>query len=758
MSFNEDGKEILVPTVSPDGKLLDENQAIDLYHRTGQHLGIFDNPEDATIYAQTLHNQQDQMYSAPKQGVTLNINGRKVTVDDSFLQLSPEDQEKTVDEIASHLGAPKQDAAQVEQPSADDDSQKSLRSELSAMTQNPAKALYDQRPTWQKPLIAAQDIGNIIGDDLTFGFGDKAAAALRAPFTDKTYAEELAANRQGTQNARDRAGSAAYGADVTAALMLPRLLPAGQVANASAGVLPKLGRFAGGVVKGGAQGAAVGAAQAAGHDTDIGQGAAAGAAFGAAVPAALGIGKTVGGAVLKPVADAVRARANPSGYAAGKIAERLNNGGMSVDQAAARAARDGLSLADVGGSSTRDLLRTTTNIPGPARSRVASQLALRQMGQGDRLKRVVGQTLADPDGYLAAKDEIAETAKKIAGPLYREAEKTPIHFTKELEGIINTPAGRRALAKAEELAANEQVPFKQMFVNIADDGTATFKRVPDQRAWQYIKTALDDMVDAETDSITKKVTNDGRIINNLKNRMLSELDAQNPTYAAARKAWGGQQSLDKALEFGRTAMSQSPESVRRSLAAMGAPEKEAARAGAAEWIRNSIDQAGFTNNAILKFFSNRQQVKNLRALFDNDAQFKTFRQAIFAEAKKRSTYDAVRGNSTTARQMADMFETGGASEGFNTAKTAVTQGVIPAALQFVGSRLRMLGGLTPQVADNISKRLMTTSPEVRAQITSELQRIEQARISAAEKSQAVRALLGRTAAIVGSGAVVQAQQ
>lgn len=689
---------------------------------------------------------------------TLNIQGKRVTVDDSFLKLSPEDQAKTVDEIAAHIGITpeKQDAAQVEQPSADDDSQKALRSELSGMTQNPAKALYDQRPTWQKPIIAAQDIGNIIGDDLTFGFGDKAAAALRAPFTDKTYAEELAANRQGTQNARDRAGSAAYGADVTAALMLPRLLPAGQVANASVGVLPKLGRFAGGVIKGGAQGAAVGGLQAAGHDTDIGEGALTGAAFGSAVPAALGIGKTVGGAIIKPVADAVRARANPSGYAAGKIAERLNNGGMSVDQAAARAARDGLSLADVGGSSTRDLLRTTTNIPGPARSRVASQLALRQMGQGDRLKRVVGQTLADPDGYLAAKDEIADTAKRIAAPLFKEAEKTPIHFTKELEGIINTPSGRKALAKAEQLAADEQVPFKQMFVNIADDGTATFKRVPDQRAWQYIKTAFDDMVAAETD-ITKKVSNEGRIINNLKNRMLSELDAQNPTYAAARKAWGGQQSLDKALEFGRSAMTQSPESVRRGLAAMGAPEKEAARAGAAEWIRNSIDQAGFTNNAILKFFSNRQQVKNLRALFDNDAQFKTFRQAIFAEAKKRSTYDAVRGNSTTARQMADMFETGGASEGFNTAKTAVTQGVIPAALQFVGSRLRMLGGLTPQVADNISKRLMTISPEVRAQIASELQRIEQARISAAEKSQAVRALLGRTSAIVGSGALVQSQ-
>jgi hypothetical protein len=683
---------------------------------------------------------------------TLNIQGKRVKVDDSFLQLSPEDQAKTVDEIASQIGIAPQPAAPEPDMAPEGKDAKSLASDLSSMTQNPARALYDQRPAWQKPIVAAQDIGNIIGDDLTFGFGDKAAAAARAALTDKTYDEELAANRQGTQNSRDRAGGAAYGADVTAALMLPRA--PGAPVKAATGILPRVGRGAANILKGGAQGAKYGAVNALGHDEDIGEGAAMGAAFGAAVPVAAGLLKA-GGTMLKPVADAVRARTDPSGYGSQKIAERLSNSGKTVDQASARAARDGLSLADSGGASVQDLLRTTTNIPGPARSRVATHLALRQMGQGDRLKSVVGRTLADPDGYLAAKDDIAETAKRIASPLFKEAEKTQIHFSEKLEGIIKTPAGRKALAKAEELAANEQVPFKQMFVNVADDGSMTIKRVPDQRAWQYIKTALDDMVTAETDSITKKVSNEGRIINNLKNSMLAELDSQNPTYAQARKVWGGQQSLDKALEFGRDAMAQSPESVRRGLSAMGAAEKEAARAGAAEWVRNSIDKAGFTNNAILKFFSNRQQVKNLRALFDNDAQFKTFRQAIFAEAKKRTTYDAVRGNSTTARQMADMFETGGMQEGFNAAKTAVTSGPVAAGLQFIGSRLRMLGGLTPQVADDISKKLMSTSPEVQAKVVSDIQRIEQAQLSSAQKQQAIQGLISRVGMIAGPAAMTQ---
>jgi hypothetical protein len=649
-------------------------------------------------------------------------------------------------------GAPQQSAPEQDM-APEGKVAKSLASDLSGMTQNPARALYDQRPEWQKPIIAAQDVGNIIGDDLTFGFGDKAAAAARAAFTDKTYDEELAANRQGTQNSRDRAGSAAYGADVTAALMMPRRI-APAPAKVATGILPTAGRFAANVGKGAAQGAGYGAVNALGHDQDVAEGAKTGAAFGAAIPVIGGVLKT-GGMVLKPFADAVRARTNPSGYGSQKIAERFANSGKTVNQAEARAARDGLSLADVGGQSTRDLLRTTTNIPGKARDRVATQLALRQMGQGDRLKSLVSQTLADPDGYLAAKDEIAATAKRLASPLFKEAEKIPIHFSETLEGIIKTPAGRKALAKAEELAANEQIPFKQLFVNVADDGSMTIKRVPDQRAWQYIKQAMDDMVDAETDSITKKVSNPGRIINNLKNQLLEELDAQNPVYAQARKVWGGQQSLDKALEFGRNSMTMAPEAVRRQLGKFGPPEKEAARAGVAEWIRGRIDTAGFTHNAILKFFSNRQQVKNLRELFDNEDQFKTFRKTIFSEAKRRSTYDAVRGNSTTARQMADMFETGGMQEGVDALKTVATGRPIAAALQFVGSRLRMLGGLTPQVADDISKKLMSMSPEVQAQIASDIRRIEQAKLSSTQKQQAIQGLIGKVAAFAGPAAVMQ---
>ena len=64
MSFgDEQGREVLVPTVSDDGRILSNEEAINQYYGTGRHLGMFSTPEAATAYAQQLHQQQAQQYA-----------------------------------------------------------------------------------------------------------------------------------------------------------------------------------------------------------------------------------------------------------------------------------------------------------------------------------------------------------------------------------------------------------------------------------------------------------------------------------------------------------------------------------------------------------------------------------------------------------------------------------------------------------------------------------------------------------------------
>lgn len=57
ISINQDGKEILIPTVVGD-RVLSNEEAIKEFRRTGQHLGVFDSPVNATAYAQQVHQDQ----------------------------------------------------------------------------------------------------------------------------------------------------------------------------------------------------------------------------------------------------------------------------------------------------------------------------------------------------------------------------------------------------------------------------------------------------------------------------------------------------------------------------------------------------------------------------------------------------------------------------------------------------------------------------------------------------------------------------
>ncbi len=181
---------------------------------------------------------------------TITIEGRPVNVGKEFFDLTPKQKNQTVDEIAASM-------AQA----------------------NPAPS-------------RGMDASTVWVDEMLFGLPGKASSALtaavRAPFTDKTFGEEYEDLRGDYQAARQRYAEESPVANLTASIG-GSMMGAGKLARA-AQALPGVGRISQFVSQtaprrlaaGAAAGAGSGALSAYGHDEDIGTGAAFGAGAGVA--------------------------------------------------------------------------------------------------------------------------------------------------------------------------------------------------------------------------------------------------------------------------------------------------------------------------------------------------------------------------------------------------------------------------------------------------------------------------------------------
>lgn len=63
-SVAKDGREYLIPTVSDEGRLLSDQEAIARFEKTGRHLGAFRTAQDAVEYADKLDREQEILYAA----------------------------------------------------------------------------------------------------------------------------------------------------------------------------------------------------------------------------------------------------------------------------------------------------------------------------------------------------------------------------------------------------------------------------------------------------------------------------------------------------------------------------------------------------------------------------------------------------------------------------------------------------------------------------------------------------------------------
>lgn len=86
LGVNIDGQEVLIPTVSEDGRVMSDKDAIDTYKKTGRHLGKFDSVEASNKYAQSLHEDQAELIKTPQGTMPTDPEHPAKKQADSFLE------------------------------------------------------------------------------------------------------------------------------------------------------------------------------------------------------------------------------------------------------------------------------------------------------------------------------------------------------------------------------------------------------------------------------------------------------------------------------------------------------------------------------------------------------------------------------------------------------------------------------------------------------------------------------------------------
>jgi hypothetical protein len=571
----------------------------------------------------------------------------------------------------------------------------------------------------------------------TLNFGDEIVAGLMTPVEigvnalageGPTDPSEAYQQLRAGQNARAAATQEQEPIASTAAGIGGALLPAGGAVRLVAAGKGLLGKTVRGALGGGALGAVAGAGEGETLD-ERGENALEGSKWGAGIGIAAPVaGKAIGQGVrlVKAVGRAttapVRSLANKETFAAGKVAERLQQDKISPDRAATLLRLKGkvkpdTVLADIGGENTQNLLRAAANVPSEARGKLVRDLFQRQEGQLDRLRADIGSAFGDPKAFNSTVESLTTQRKQNAKPLFDAAFQTGTPWTVPLQNVLSRPLTRKLVARAEEAAANRGEQFKAIFAQ-QQPGTNTFKfaRVPDTEALHRVKMEIDSAINQLK---RREETGLGNVqlrdLTILKKDLLDAI--QNPLYKRALKQYSGDSAAVNAIDEGfEEGLTMEPEAIAKTLQGMSKTDADLWRLGLARKIVNQLRDSGGrqgTNRAEILF--SPKYLDRMRAAFKDSATGKDFMRKLALERKMVQTRDAVRGNSTSAKQLAEGMEAGVEADNIRDAldmgSKLASGNYMGALVSWLGRAKNMATGLRPEVADQIIRMLTSKDPQ-----------------------------------------------
>lgn len=286
--------------------------------------------------------------------------------------------------------------------------------------------------------------------------------------------------------------------------------------------------------------------------------------------------------------------------AARSVREALLND--DLDTAVARLAElgDDAMLADAG-PATQTMLDAAARTGGEALRVTQDAVNQRATQVAQRLPGKLDSILGQPTGIRAAAEEIAKRTAPARQAAYDRAYSSAINYADDagraIEDVLTRIPAKTLKAAIDE--ANDAMQAAgarnaQIMAEIAEDGSVTFREMPNVQQLDNIKRALDDIARGAVDQWGRPNAQGVRA-----SRLAAELrDAIGnavPAFKAALKVGGDKVRTDEALDLGSKLLFKgtSVEDVRRFMASGVSDEaRQAIKAG----LRNTIE----TNLANIK--------------------------------------------------------------------------------------------------------------------------------------------------------------
>lgn len=473
---------------------------------------------------------------------------------------------------------------------------------------------------------------------------------------------------------------------------------------ASKGLMGRIGAQAGlGAVSGGVTGAIGGAGNAESMG-DIPREAAQGATLGAVAGGLLGgatEGLMTGG---RAAVEGIRRARDPAIQASRNLEKAAQRAGTTVDDMLLRAeAMDG-TLADTN-DAAREMLETVTNQPGAARGEALGLLEPRSRSAGKQLLSDLG-----PGKKFETLSALKDYRKQVASPQYEKAFKAGVPHTDTLEKVFSD---------IEEFAPGVWEQAKKLGkLKLANAGKSiTGSELGDARpslqGWQYLKERLDDMIDAAYKNGNSKA---GSAIKDVRTRLLNELDALNDDFAQARSKWAGAAQFEEMMGQASKFMTAPAAEFENAVKGLKPIDREAVKIGAIQAIEDRVERGSWTQD-VGKFFRTPAMERKMKALFNDPKEYAAFQNKLKAITEKQKTFDAVRGNSATAKRLAAEKDS---NDWISAAMDATAElatgggGLLRKGLTLAGQKAAGFSpGMSEAARTETARRLLQTDPAMR---------------------------------------------